>query len=53
MVRVPDPVKVVEIDLPKVIEQSKESLGRFAESEFPGGGIANVSELANPADLIE
>lgn len=47
-----DPIKVVEIDLPRLIEESKQSLRRFADTEFPGVEVAIQSELADPADLI-
>jgi nucleotide-binding universal stress UspA family protein len=49
----PDPIQAVEIDLPRVLEESEQSLRRFAEAEFPGEDVALVSELGDPADLIE
>jgi len=49
----PNPVSVVEIDVPRVLKESSESLRRFAEAEFPGSDVAIRAELGDPADLIE
>ncbi|HVO97856.1 MAG TPA: universal stress protein [Bryobacteraceae bacterium] len=49
----PDPIRAVEIDLPRILEESKQSLQRFAEAEFPGADVSKVSELGDPTELIE
>jgi nucleotide-binding universal stress UspA family protein len=50
---VPDSEAVVEVDIPRVREESGQSLRKFAQTEFPGSDIAIVSDLGDPADLIE
>jgi len=49
----PDPEKVVEIDVPRLREESGQSLRKFAQTEFPGSEIAIVADLGDPAQLIE
>ncbi len=49
----PDPEAVVEVDIPRVREESGQSLRNFAQTEFPGFDIPIVSDLGDPADLIE
>jgi nucleotide-binding universal stress UspA family protein len=41
------------VEAPRVLEESETSLKRFAGAEFPGFDVATLSELADPADLIE
>jgi nucleotide-binding universal stress UspA family protein len=49
----PDPEAVVEVDIPRVREESGQTLRKFAQAEFPGSDIPIVSDLGDPADLIE
>jgi nucleotide-binding universal stress UspA family protein len=49
----PDPEAVVEVDIPRVREESGLALRKFAQTEFPGSDIPIVADLGDPADLIE
>jgi len=49
----PDPEAVIEVDIPRVREESAQSLRKFAQTEFPGSDIPIVSDLGDPAELIE
>jgi nucleotide-binding universal stress UspA family protein len=49
----PDPEAVVEVDIPRVREESGQALRKFAQTEFPGSDIPIVSDLGDPAELIE
>jgi nucleotide-binding universal stress UspA family protein len=49
----PDPEAVVEVDIPRVREESGQALRKFALTEFPGSDIPIVADLGDPADLIE
>jgi nucleotide-binding universal stress UspA family protein len=48
-----DPVKVVQIDLPKAIREKEHALHQLAEIEFPNKEVDVVAELAIPDELIE
>jgi nucleotide-binding universal stress UspA family protein len=48
-----NPVKAVEVDLPRVLREAENTLRAFAEAEFSGTDVRVVLELADPTELIE
>ena len=49
----PDRRKVEEIDLPRVLSDSEESLKRFADVELRNSQVTTITEVGNPVELIE
>jgi len=48
-----DPIKTVETDLPRALEEAELAVWAFAQAEFPDRDVSITSELASPLELIE